>query len=131
MSQKTARLVLWVAQEGANGQHSRPCNVAYGVNPIGSHFLYRIDSITDAWLPKAYSVDSVISLNGCLDELIAAADPEQVAFAKRELGKDITKPQKKKPKPSAQPIAPGQLTLHIYDEPTVESESNQGETRVP
>lgn len=101
---KEARLVLWVATEGSYGQHSRPCNVTYHVNPIGSHFLYGIDKVVDAWLPKEYSVASVISLNGCLDEAIAAADPEQVEFAKVSLGVDLKKPKPSKTKPKTIPF---------------------------
>ncbi len=104
MSQRTARIVLWVAQEGSYGQESRPCNVAYELNPIGSHFLYRIDSITDAWLPKAYSVASVISLNGCLDQLLVAANEAQCEFAKQELGYDPKKVKPSKPKPKVIPF---------------------------
>lgn len=94
---KTARLSLWISMSSDRGQRSRPCVVEYQINSIGAPCLYGVVSIIDARTKESYDVDTTLRLNGDMDRMIAAADPKQVEFAKKELGVDLKKPAKKKP----------------------------------
>jgi hypothetical protein len=93
---KTVRGALWVSMGNMRGQKSRPVLIGYRVNPIGSKTLYGVESITDARTGEEYDIEGTLSLNGDMDVIIAAADPKQVAFARKELGVDLKNMPKKK-----------------------------------
>lgn len=94
---KQVRATLWVSMGEMKGQRSRPCFVDYSVLPIGSGHLYQVHHISDARTEEKYCVDTTISLNSDMDVIIAAADPKQREFSKRELGIDLRNQPKKKP----------------------------------
>jgi hypothetical protein len=93
---KKVRTTLWVSMGSMRGQKSRPVLIVYRVNPMGSKTLYGVESITDARTNEEYDIEGTLSLNGDMDMAIAAADPKQVAFAKKELGVDLKNMPKKK-----------------------------------
>ncbi len=94
---KKVRAQIWISQSSDRGQLSRPCWIEYEVNPIGSKTLYGIHRIVDARTMVIYDLESTLSINDNMDATIAAADPKQVAFARRELHIDLKNPPKKKP----------------------------------
>lgn len=96
---KRVRAMLWVPMqtEGGTKQRSRPVFIDYTVNSVGSKTLYEVQAITDARGGEEYDVESTLPINGDMDVIIAAADPKQLAFAKKELGVDLKNPPKKKP----------------------------------
>jgi len=99
MTNKQVRMLLHVNPEGAErGQWCRPCVVEYTVNPIGSKSLYKVVKITDKHKGTEYDVTRTLELNcGDMDEMIAKSDPNQVKFAKKELGVDLKTGKKFKP----------------------------------
>lgn len=96
---KRVRTVLWVPfqTEGGMKQKCRPCFIDYTVNSIGSKTLYEVEAITDARTGDSYDPEATLPINGDMDVIIAAADPKQVEFARRELKTDLKNPPKKKP----------------------------------
>ncbi len=94
---KTVRTQLWVSLSSDRGQASRPVLIDYSVNPIGSKTLYCIHHISDARTEEKYCVETTIKINGDLDVEIAKANPKMREFSKRELGVDLTLPQRRKP----------------------------------
>jgi hypothetical protein len=94
---KIATILLWVPMDGDRGQRRRRCSVVYSINSIGSKTLYEIESISDLQDQQAYPVERTLGINPQdMDTIIAAADPKQVAFAKKELGVDLKNMPKKK-----------------------------------
>jgi hypothetical protein len=93
---KTVRATLWVSMGSMRGQKSRPVLIGYHVNPMGSKTLYGVEFITDARTDEEYDIEGTLSLNGDMDATIAAADPKQVEFARRELHIDLKNMPKKK-----------------------------------
>ena len=113
---KQVKVQLWTSL-GEHGQKSRPCHVHYSVNGLGAKTLYHVAFIYDARNGDEYDVDKTLALNDNMDERIAAADPVQVAFAKKELGVDLKKPRKCAPGKPAKPKKPEKHQTKFTFEP--------------
>ena len=111
---KQARVCIHVSM-GDRGQQRRPVLLNYQLAAPLKGYLYHIIGCHDVHKPDHYPVDGptgILALNGqeLLDELIAAANPDQVEFARKELGCDLTSPVKSasKPKPRPRPEPEGE-----------------------
>lgn len=102
---KQVRMPLFISS-GEYGQRSRPCLVQYELAGMHSGSLYKVRHVEDAKTGEEYPVDGdsgVLAMNAGMDEMIAAHDPKQVKFAKKELGVDLKNPKLEKKKTPPKP----------------------------